>query len=487
MVNTLFPSLPILLVDDEEAWLNSFSLTLRSNGITNISTCQDSREVMRFLSSQRVSVIVLDLTMPHISGNELLPMIAGEHPDTPVIIITGLDMVETAVECMKAGAFEYFTKVSEEDRLINGVRRAIDFGLLQRENRAIKNHFLKDRLEHPEAFNHIITHSKSMRSLFLYIEAISVTDKPVLITGETGVGKELVAQALHTLSSRTGPFVPVNVAGLDDTMFTDTLFGHRKGAFTGADTARPGVIEQAAGGTLFLDEIGDLNISSQVKFLRLLQEGEYLPLGADLPKRTDTRMIFATQCNLKEHCDNGTFRRDLYYRLSTHHIHIPPLKDRLEDIPPLLNHFLEEAAAELGKKKPSYPKELEILLKTYHYPGNVRELKNMVMDAMTIHTEKILSMDSFKAYIGNKGEIINKETALDTTDSTPFSVLETLPTLKEAGHLLVLEALKRADNNQSIAADMLGITRQALNWRLKQYDKTMDSSRSAVVRLNKLI
>lgn len=467
MATNLYPPLPVLLVDDEEAWLNSFGLTLRSVGITNILTCNDSRQVMDLLRQQPVGVLVLDLTMPHLTGDELLAMVVRDYPDVPVIIITGLDQVETAVSCMKLGAYDFFTKVAEQNRLTTGVRRAIELGMLRRENSSLKEHFFADTLKNPEAFSAIVTHNKEMHAIFQYIEAIATTCEPVLITGETGVGKELFARAVHQLSKKTGEFVGINIAGLDDTMFSDTLFGHRKGAFSGADLNRKGMIATAEDGSLFLDEIGDLGPGAQIKLLRLLQEREYFPLGSDVARSTNVRMIFATHRDLVSLQDSGQFRRDLFFRLRTHHVHIPPLRERLDDLPLLLDYFLEDAARKLGKKKPSYPPELLILLGTYQYPGNIRELQSMIFDAMSKHQSRTLSMDVFKGYI-HKGGTEPDALALPQSVNTVFSVLPILPTLKESGRLLVQEALNRSQGNQAIAAHMLGITRQALNWRLKQ-------------------
>lgn len=467
MTKNLYPRLPVLLVDDEDAWLHSFGLTLRSVGITNILTCNDSRSVMGLLKAHEVGVLVLDLTMPHLTGDELLAMVVKDHPDIPVIIITGLDQVETAVSCMKLGAYDFFTKVAEQNRLTTGVRRAIELGTLRRENSSLKEHFFADTLKDPEAFSAIVTHNKVMHAVFQYIEAIATTCEPVLITGETGVGKELIARAVHRLSQKTGEFVAINIAGLDDTMFSDTLFGHRKGAFSGADLNRKGLIATAADGSLFLDEIGDLGAGAQIKLLRLLQEREYFPLGSDVARSTNARMIFATHQDLDSLQESGQFRRDLFFRLRTHHVHIPPLRERLDDLPLLLEYFLEDAAKKLGKKKPAFPAELLILLGTYHYPGNIRELQSMIFDAMSKHQNRTLSMEVFKGYI-NKGGVEQEVPVVPQVGKTVFSVLNTLPTLKESGRILIQEALNRSQGNQAIAAHMLGITRQALNWRLKQ-------------------
>jgi DNA-binding NtrC family response regulator len=281
------------LVDDEEQALKSFEMVLRSASMNNFISCHDSRDVMPLLHSRDIEVMLLDLRMPHISGEELLPKIISDYPEVPVIIVTGANDVETAVKCMQQGAFDYIVKPAEKSRLVASTRRAVEIRELQRENRLLKTHVLSNKLDTPEAFSEIITISTGMRSIFQYVEAIAASPRPVLITGETGVGKELIARAVHRLSHRTGAFVPVNVAGLDDNVFADTLFGHKKGAFTDAREARSGLVEQAAGGTLFLDEIGDLNTASQVKLLRLLQEGEYFPLGSDLAKRSNARIVVA--------------------------------------------------------------------------------------------------------------------------------------------------------------------------------------------------
>jgi len=462
-----YPSFGVLLVDDELPWLRSLSLTLEGpGGITNLHQCADSREVMAVLRSNDIGLVLLDLTMPDISGEELLAQIVEEFPHIRVIILSGMNQLETAVSCMRAGAFDYFVKTVDEGRLIEGVLRAIRMVELEYENRAIRHRFFRDELDSPEVFHAIVTKNAAMRACFHYLEAVAPSCQPILITGESGVGKELIADAIHTLSGNSGELVSVNVAGLDDNMFADTLFGHVRGAFTGADNVRKGMIERAAGGTLFLDEIGDLSISSQVKLLRLLQSGEYYPLGSDQPKQMTARVIVATHADLDAKMAAGEFRRDLYYRLYSHHVHIPPLRERKEDLPLLLDHFLTEAADKLNKKKPTPPKELAVLLSTYDFPGNIRELEAMVYDAVSQHQNKTLSMQSFLTRIGSQLE--QPQLNCSFSDENPFASLSVLPTLQQAAQLLVDEAMQRSCGNQSIAARLLGISQPALSKRLKE-------------------
>jgi DNA-binding NtrC family response regulator len=452
--------------------LDSFELALRSANVNNFLRCQDSREVIPLLTEQEIAVMLLDLRMPHLSGEELLPEITRDFPHVPVIVITGADDVETAVKCMRAGAFDYIVKPVERSRLVGSVKTALELRELQRQNQLLRAHVLSDELADPEPFAEIITTSKMMRSIFQYIEAVANSPQPVLITGETGVGKELVARAIHKVSGRQGAFIAINVAGLDDNVFADTLFGHRKGAFTGADQSRNGMVEKAEEGTLFLDEIGDLSPASQVKILRFLQDGEFLPIGSDVAKRSNARIVVATNQELQTLQDSGKFRKDLYFRLRIHHIHIPPLRDRKEDLLPLLDHFLEKAAKDLGKKKPTPPSELIILLNAYHFPGNIRELESIIFDAVSKHVSGKLSMEVFKSYISKQQPAFKADSVgLPLDDTAPISFAEKLPTLKQAEQLLIAEAMKRSDNNQAIAAMHLGISRQALNRRLRQADK----------------
>jgi len=468
MNNARYPAFTVLIVDDEPAWLRSLSMTLEGRGgITNLRQCDDSRQVPELLASEPIGLVLLDLTMPYLSGEALLARIREEFPQVLVIIVSGLNQVETAVRCVQLGAYDYFVKTVEEERLLEGVLRAIRLLELEEENRSLKTRFFQTTLEQPEAFAAIQTEDVALRRVFRYVESIANSPQSILITGESGVGKELIANAVHLASGRKGPMVTVNVAGLDDNVFSDTLFGHQKGAFTGADNVRDGMVAQAAGGTLFLDEIGDLSLASQVKLLRLLQEGDYFPLGADQPKQSTARIVVATHQDLALRQQQGSFRRDLYYRLCAHHVHVPALRERKGDIQLLLETFLEDAAEVFNKPKPTPPRELATLLRSYHFPGNVRELRSMVFDAVGAHQSRVLSMESFRRAIEQGG---HGETADASAESRQqlYQELEQLPTLQEALESLIDEAVRRADGNQTLAARMLGISQPALSKRLRQ-------------------
>lgn len=468
MNEPLNPKNPVLLVDDEEQFLLSAGFSLNSNGFSNIIECSNSLQVMDILSKTAVSVIILDVMMPYLSGEDLLQMITQEYPNIPVIIITALNEIDLAVKCIKNFAFDYLVKPVDDSRLTTTVQKAINYFQMKTENELLKKSLLNDKLKHPEYFEEIITCSPKMYSIFKYIEAIGPTDLPILITGETGSGKELIAGAIHKLSNRTGEFVSVNIAGVDDTLFTDSLFGHNRGSFTNAITGRKGLIESAQDGTFFGDEIGDLVMESQVKLLRLIQEGQYYPIGSDVPKSSNARIILATNVDLRKQIENKIFRKDLFYRLQSHHIHIPPLRERKEDIPLLVMHFLKKAAKRLGKKTPTVPKELFTILKVYDFPGNIRELEGLITDAVSLHDGGILSIGSIRRKLKiSTGQNLAFDTSSQIADEQ-IIFPERLPTLKCVETALIDEALKRADGNQSIAAEILGLSRRALNNRLQR-------------------
>jgi two-component system, NtrC family, response regulator HydG len=470
MDETKMEQRPVLLVDDESQVLLLYSGMLRSAGIEAVVAMDDSRRVLPFLQENRALAVLTDIHMPFLSGRDLLAQAKQAFPEVPFIVVTGVDDIDMAVECMRLGASDYLVKPVEKSRLVSSLQRTLEISRLQDQVSSLTRHLLTDGLGNPGAFAHVVTGSRKMLALFKYVEVVAASPFPALIVGETGVGKELVARAIHLAGDPARPFVAVNVAGLDDNMFSDTLFGHKKGAFTGAESSRDGLISQAQDGTLFLDEIGDLNPGSQVKLLRLIQEKEYYPLGIDQPRRTNARVICSTNHDLKKRVEQGVFRNDLYFRLNTHVLSVPPLRERKEDIPLLLGHFLQESARALRKRVPTPPPELLSLLAAYDFPGNIRELQTMVADAVSRHRAGVLSMESFRGAIGSPER---KASALgeDESGKGADAFLAGLPTLKQAEEFLVNRALAQAKGNQGIAAQLLGVTRQALNKRLVREKK----------------
>jgi DNA-binding NtrC family response regulator len=461
------PERPILLVDDEPDIRLNLSAILRLNGYTNVVPCATTQAMFGALANEGAELVLLDLSMPPPSGREALPMLRERFPAVPVVIITGHNDLETAVSCMKQGAYDFLVKAIDETKLITTVRHALEKHELHREHDALRTRLMDRTLRHPEAFTEIVHADERMRSVLLYLDSVAESSQTILITGETGTGKDLLAAATHKASERTGQFVVVNVSGVDETMLADTLFGHVEGAYTGATGRREGLVAQAQGGTLFLDEIGDLPSSSQIKLLRLLENREYYPLGADTPRRSDARVIVATNRVLQEEMEAGLFRRDLYYRLLTHRVNIPPLRERPLDIPPLARHFLEAAAREYRKPVRELSDEALGRLKRAEFPGNARELRAVVFDAVSQSDGECLESADLS------GELQPTDTQWDTRAETAgerawVEVRGAFPTLREARDQLIDLALERSGGRQAMAARLLGISAAALSKELKK-------------------
>ncbi|ADU65967.1 sigma-54 factor interaction domain-containing protein [Desulfurispirillum indicum S5] len=467
-----FFQLPLVIIDDEEDSLFSAKVALRSAGYRNITTLCDPRQGLDAVRQQGASVVILDLMMPHLSGQELLAQLMMEFPELTAIVMTAVNDVETAIECMKSGAFDYIVKPFDKSRLMATVQKAVEVSQLRAQVSRMRESLLESLDSTPAAFEEIVTQSPRMKTLFKYIGAVAQSMQPVLINGETGSGKELFARAVHKVSQRPGAFVPINIAGLDDTMFSDTLFGHTKGAFTGAEKTREGLLARAQNGTIFLDEIGDLSEASQVKLLRLLQEGTYYPLGSDTPSTTNARVVLATNRDLVSAVADGSFRKDLFYRIRTHLVRIPPLRERREDIPLLLHHFVEKTARSYGCEAPAISGEVVAFLKSCPFPGNVRELEALVFDAVARCHEGTLGVTHFM-------EMVRENSSLHETHG--FSPMVTngegnslvhlfgyFPTLKELEAFAVSNALDITCGVQAKAATLLGISKQALNQKLKK-------------------
>jgi len=462
----------VLIVDDELNTLKASATILKMNGLRDVVTESDSRRVPEIMNAGGIDVVLLDLFMPHVSGMELLPLLREKHPQVPVIIVTAAYELERAIECIRSGAFDYLVKPVDPERMMIALQKAFDCSALTDQVASLRDHLVEDRLDNPDVFEEIVSGSRKMRAIFQYLEVVAKSPQPVLITGESGTGKELVSRAIHRLSGCKGELVSVNLAGLDDAMFSDTLFGHKKGAFTGADQLREGLIVKAANGVILLDEIGDLCESSQIRLLRLIQEREFYPVGSDTPRSSEARIVCASNKNLKELVAQGRFRNDLYYRLNIHHVDLPPLRNRKEDLPLLLEHFIRQAAKTLAINPPSYPRELLDLLAVYHFPGNVRELQGIVFDAVARSKSGKLSQEPFRQVMTDgRAPAPAPTTAAATGENPRQGMLEEIfghfPTLREAESYLISHALKVAKGNQGTAATMLGLKRQTLNMRLK--------------------
>lgn len=459
----------LLAVDDELPVLEALKTALLLKGYDRVTCLADSRKVEAFLRTQKVDIVFLDLDMPQVSGQEILDLCAEICPQTPIIVVTASSDIATAVHCVKSGAFDYLVKPIDIERLVTSVQRALEMADLRRENFALSRCLDTGSLENPEAFAHILTRSQAMLKVMGHAESVAPSTHPVLLLGETGVGKEMLARAIHGASKRSGRFVGVNAAGTDDHIFADTLFGHERGAFTGADHARAGLIEEASGGTLLLDEIGDLSMASQVKLLRLLQEGEYFPLGTDRPRHTTARFVFATNSNLERLLADGRFRKDLYYRLRIHEIRLPALRDHPEDIPLLTAHFIGQACQELNRPVIEAGQELLALLNSYDFPGNVSELKGLLTDAVGRgHT-----CEALVAFIRERispGAQATDVTVCTTIPAAGENIVfpDPMPTLEEIDRAAFAEALHRAAGNQGKTARILGISQPAVSKRLHQ-------------------
>lgn len=454
----------IVIIDDEKEITSSYEIFLKRAGHSDYMLFNSPAEFIGVMEDIEPAVVFLDLRMPQINGEELLDRLSRTHRNSSIFIVSGTEDVSTAVRCIKNGALDYIVKPIDKDRFHTAITKGLEIHRIKKELAQIKDSFPNTPLSSHPAFRRIITRSPSMTKVLKYVQMLSVNNTPVLITGETGTGKELLAEAVHLCSGRGGGFVPVNASALDENMFNDTLFGHKRGSFTGADRDRAGLLATAESGTVFLDEIGDLKESSQIKLLRLLQNREYLPIGSDRPLISNARIVAATNANLREKVDRGTFRQDLFYRLSAHTVHIPPLRERCEDIELLFHHFFSKQFSEHKENLPEIPSELIKSLRNHTFPGNVRELEAIVANYAVMFQLSSAGTSELKEFLA--GHNVKMDSRDLSACYSSFSYEGTFPSLKEMEQVLVEEALKRTSGNQSKAASLLGISRQALNKRV---------------------
>ena len=448
----------ILLVDDEPTVLSGQRNLLRLNGYSEIREATSIQSARMILEEEPVDLILLDLTLPEGSGQELLAEVRESHPSTAIVVVTGAADVPTAVECMRLGAYDFLVKGTDSNRIPSTVRNALSHRSALRENQLLREAVTRPGPRTPEAFEGFISHDPRIQRILVYLEALSSLPDPILVTGETGVGKELIARGVHRASGRSGAFVPVNMAGVDDHVFTDTLFGHKRGAFTGADGPRDGLVTAATDGTLFLDEIGDMPLESQARILRMLDSGEFLRLGSDRPEYSRARLVFATNRNLAESVSEGRFRRDLYYRIATHHAWIPPLRDRPDDVGPIVERLMREQAQRTGFDPLPVTGSLVRRLQTMQLNGNVRELQQIVLRALASKRWMVESDD----------DVFSAEVDPSELDSESIHFGETLPTPDKLIEVLLNEADRRHPDNRSDAAAAIGLSPQAFANRWKR-------------------
>jgi DNA-binding NtrC family response regulator len=441
----------ILIVEDEDKLRRVLELQLSSAGfdVDQAATAEDGLRVV-----DRADLVLTDLKLPRMGGLELLTAIRRQNAQVPVVMMTAFGSVETAVESMKAGATDFLLKPFSLDHLMQVVSKALEVRALRDENRQ-----LKAELGRRYEFDNIIGRSEPMQEIFATIERVAPTRATVLLAGESGVGKDLIARAIHFHSPRRDrPLVKINCTAIPENLMESELFGYEKGAFTGAQTSKPGKFEQADTGTVFLDEIGDVPAAIQVKLLRILQEREFERLGSNLTRHIDVRVIAATNSDLRAALEQGTFREDLYYRLNVVPLNIPPLRERRADIPFLANHFVHKLAPDTGCQVESITDAAMEKLLGYHWPGNVRELENVIERSLVMATGKQLDAGDIKLEAAPRPRAPNGGAAL-----LPEGL-----TLDQYEQDIIREALKRADGNKSQAARMLGLTRNALRYRLTQ-------------------
>ena len=440
----------VLVVDDEEKLRRVVELQLKTAGF-EVEQAGSAEEALKLTDG--ADVILTDLRLPGISGLELLANLRRQDSHTPVIVMTAFGSIETAVDAMKAGAVDFLPKPFSLDHLMTVINKALEIRTLRDENRELRAE-LGQRYE----FDNIVGRSDAMREIFGTVERVAPSRATVLLCGESGVGKDLIARAIHHHSPRDGrPFVKINCTALPENLMESELFGYEKGAFTGANTTKPGKFEQADTGTVFLDEIGDVPASVQVKLLRILQEREFERLGSNKTRHIDVRVLAATNVDLRAALEQGTFREDLYYRLNVLPINIPPLRERKEDIPFLAEHFVKKLKKDLGTPVQSISEAAIQRLLEYHWPGNVRELENVIERSMVLATSSVLEAGDIKLDLAPKPRIAASDGFL------PEGM-----TLDDYERSIIREALHRANGNKSQAARLLGLTRNALRYRLSQ-------------------
>jgi DNA-binding NtrC family response regulator len=444
----------ILVCDDEKNIREGLALALELEDYS-VLLADSGEAAWKLINKNDVDLVITDLRMEKMSGDELLKKVVGSYPNIPVVILTGHGTIETAVTAMRDGAVDFFTKPVALDRLLLLVKKSLRHKDLLDENIKIKEELAA--LKASQNYGKMIGNSEKIKKLLETISQVAPTKASVLVTGESGVGKELVADALHQISNRrNGPFIKVHCAALSDSLLESELFGHEKGAFTGAIATKKGRFELADGGTIFLDEIGDISLSTQIKILRVLQERQFERVGGVKTITVDVRIVTATNKDLLEEITKGTFREDLYYRLNVVHVEVPPLRERMEDIPLLLTAFLDQINKENNTDVKGFTPEAKSALYRYDWPGNIRELRNCVEAAIVLCKGEFVELNDLPPNISKNNE--SQSISLDIGLS-----------LAEVEKQVILTTLNNCKGNKSKTAEVLKIGRKTLHRKLEEY------------------
>ncbi|MFI5396096.1 MAG: sigma-54-dependent transcriptional regulator [Candidatus Binatia bacterium] len=452
----------VLIVDDERKMRRVLQILLEQLGVESVPAANGEEALERF-GAEKIDLVLTDMKMPGMSGVELLSRIRTVDPDVPVIMLTAHGTVQTAVEAMKQGAFDYILKPFDVQAIELIIRNALEMRQYRTENR-----FLKAQVPATSVFENLVGGSAAMQAIYDLIRQVAPGKTAVLITGETGTGKELVARAIHSLSPRRDKlFVPLNCAAIPQDLLESELFGHVRGAFTGAQAERTGKFELADGGTLFLDEIGDMAYALQAKLLRVLQEGVIERIGSNKPIKVDVRVVSSTNRDLAAAIRESKFREDLYYRLNVFHVHLPPLRERREDIVHLAEFFLTELGREMGKGGLVLTADAPAVLERYQWPGNVRELRNLMERTAVLCTAPEVDGNMIRLLLPPAPTEPAAEDAPEVTSNNNNLQLE--PAVEEVERKLILRALGVASDNKAEAARLLGVSERTLWYKLKRY------------------
>ncbi|MDD5455176.1 MAG: sigma-54 dependent transcriptional regulator [Candidatus Ratteibacteria bacterium] len=457
----------ILIVEDESNMRKTLSSILEEEGFISVQAAQ-AKEGLKILSEQNISLIISDIKMPQMDGIEFLREVRTKGYDIPLIFITAYGSFDSAVEALRLGAYDYITKPFEPETVVHTVKRALEHKKLTEENI-----YLREELERKYGFEGLVGNTQCMRDVYALIEKVADSKVPVLLRGESGTGKELVARAIHKISRRKDKnFVVINCGALPETLLESEIFGHEKGAFTGADKKKPGIFEIGNEGTIFLDEVGDLSPSVQMKLLRFLQSEEFIRVGGTTPLKVDVRIISATNKNLDKLIEEKRFRDDLYYRINTVSINIPPLRDRKEDIPLLIDHFLKKYSKEDNIPIKKVSEEVLRVLCEYPWRGNVRELENLIRAALVLSKGNVIKIEDIPPVIrqaDKSDSVTGKNNIIPSPSSEQKESFSFKQIREKAEKEYLIYTLKKTAGNISKASKLAGLSRRHFYDKIQQY------------------